>query len=36
MERCWSGALLVGTPFGWARNLRTGEAVDLRLKGNGR
>ena len=30
------GALLVGTPFGWARNLRAGEAVDLRLKGNGR
>jgi deazaflavin-dependent oxidoreductase (nitroreductase family) len=26
-------ALLVGTPFGWGRNLRTGEAVDIRLKG---
>jgi hypothetical protein len=27
------GVLLVGTPFGWGRNLRTGEAVDIRLKG---
>src|SRR6478752_8896333 len=27
------GDLLVGTPFGWVRNLRTGEPVDIRLKG---
>jgi|SRR6478672_7634944 len=27
------GTLLVGTPFGWVRNLRTGEQVDIRLKG---
>ena len=27
------GALLVGTPFAWGRNLRTGDAVDIRLKG---
>ncbi len=25
--------LLVGTPFAWGRNLRTGEPVDIRLKG---
>ncbi len=25
--------LLIGTPFGWGRNLRTGEPVQLRLKG---
>jgi deazaflavin-dependent oxidoreductase (nitroreductase family) len=25
--------LLVGTPFGWGRNLRTGEPVEIRLKG---
>jgi hypothetical protein len=25
--------LLVGTPFGWGRNLRTGEPVSIRLKG---
>ena len=25
--------LLVGTPFGWGRNLRTGETVTIRLKG---
>jgi deazaflavin-dependent oxidoreductase (nitroreductase family) len=30
------GALLVGTPFGWGRNLRTGEPVDIRLKGKRR
>ena len=30
------GDLLVGTPFGWGRNLRTGEAVALRLKGRRR
>lgn len=27
------GALLVGSPFGWIRNLRTGESVEIRLKG---
>jgi deazaflavin-dependent oxidoreductase (nitroreductase family) len=27
------GALLIGTPFGWARNLRTGTPVTIRLKG---
>lgn len=27
------GDLLIGTPFGWGRNLRTGEAVEIRLKG---
>jgi deazaflavin-dependent oxidoreductase (nitroreductase family) len=26
-------ALLVGTPFKWGRNLRTGEPVEIRLKG---
>jgi deazaflavin-dependent oxidoreductase (nitroreductase family) len=26
-------ALLIGSPFGWIRNLRTGEQVDIRLKG---
>lgn len=30
------GALLVGTPFGWGRNLRTGEPVEIRLKGKRR
>jgi deazaflavin-dependent oxidoreductase (nitroreductase family) len=30
------GALLVGTSFGWAKNLRTGEPVDVRLKGKRR
>jgi deazaflavin-dependent oxidoreductase (nitroreductase family) len=25
--------LLMGTPFGWGRNLRTGEPVQIRLKG---
>ena len=29
-------ALLIGTPFGWVRNLRTGERVELRLKGRRR
>jgi deazaflavin-dependent oxidoreductase (nitroreductase family) len=28
--------LLIGTPFGWGRNLRTGEPVDIRLKGKRR
>jgi hypothetical protein len=27
------GSLLIGTPFAWGRNLRTGEPVDIRLKG---
>jgi deazaflavin-dependent oxidoreductase (nitroreductase family) len=30
------GALLVGTPFGWGRNLRTGEPVEVRLRGKRR
>jgi len=30
------GSLLVGTPFGWARNLRTGEPVTVRFKGRRR
>lgn len=30
--RC-DGYLLVGTQFGWGRNLRTGQPVDIRLKG---
>ena len=30
------GDLLIGTPFGWGRNLRTGEPVELRLKGRRR
>jgi deazaflavin-dependent oxidoreductase (nitroreductase family) len=30
------GDLLVGSPFGWGRNLRTGEAVAIRLKGRQR
>jgi deazaflavin-dependent oxidoreductase (nitroreductase family) len=28
--------LLFGTPFGWGRNLRTGELVDIRLRGKRR
>lgn len=28
--------LLVGTPFGWVRNLRTGDQVDIRLAGKRR
>lgn len=28
--------LLIGTPFGWGRNLRTGEPVEIRLKGKRR
>lgn len=27
------GTLLIGTPFAWARNLRTGDPVDIRLAG---
>ena len=30
------GDLLIGSPFGWARNLRTGEPVQLRLQGRRR
>jgi deazaflavin-dependent oxidoreductase (nitroreductase family) len=30
------GTLLVGTPFGWGRNLRTGQCVDIRIKGKRR
>jgi deazaflavin-dependent oxidoreductase (nitroreductase family) len=30
------GDLLIGTPFGWGRNLRTGEPVEIRLKGKRR
>jgi deazaflavin-dependent oxidoreductase (nitroreductase family) len=29
-------ALLIGTPFGWGRNLRTGQPVPIRLKGRRR
>ena len=30
------GDLLIGTPFGWGRNLRTGEPLEIRLKGRRR
>jgi deazaflavin-dependent oxidoreductase (nitroreductase family) len=30
------GVLLIGSPFGWGRNLRTGEPVTIRLKGRRR
>jgi deazaflavin-dependent oxidoreductase (nitroreductase family) len=30
------GSLLIGTPFGWGKNLRTGEPVDVRFKGKRR
>jgi deazaflavin-dependent oxidoreductase (nitroreductase family) len=30
------GILLVGTPFGWGRNLRTGQPVTIRLQGKRR
>ena len=30
------GDLLIGTPFGWGRNLRTGEPVAIRLQGRRR
>jgi hypothetical protein len=30
------GALLFGTPFGWGRNLRTGQPVDIRYLGKRR
>ncbi len=31
-----NGTLLIGTPFAWARNLRTGESVQIRLAGTRR
>jgi deazaflavin-dependent oxidoreductase (nitroreductase family) len=30
------GGLLIGSPFGWVRNLRTGEPVDVRFRGRRR
>ena len=30
------GAILIGTPFGWGKNLRTGEPLDVRFKGKRR
>jgi hypothetical protein len=30
------GSLLIGTPFAWGRNLRTGESVEVRFKGKKR
>ncbi len=30
------GVLFIGTPFAWGRNLRTGDPVDIRLKGRRR
>jgi deazaflavin-dependent oxidoreductase (nitroreductase family) len=30
------GALLVGTPFAWARNMRTGEPVEVIVRGSRR
>ena len=30
------GAILIGTPFGWGKNLRTGESLDVRYKGRRR
>jgi hypothetical protein len=30
------GELLIGTPFGWGRNLRSGEPLTIRLKGRRR
>jgi deazaflavin-dependent oxidoreductase (nitroreductase family) len=32
----YQGVLLIGTPFGWGRNLRTGEPVEVRFKGRRR
>jgi deazaflavin-dependent oxidoreductase (nitroreductase family) len=31
-----NGNMLVGTQFGWAQNLRTGEAIEIRLAGERR
>ena len=33
---CDDASFLIGTPFGWGRNLRTGEPVDIRYKGKRR
>ena len=30
------GAILIGTPFGWGKNLRTGEPLQVRYKGRRR
>lgn len=30
------GLILVGTPFGWGKNLRTGEPLEVRFKGRKR
>jgi hypothetical protein len=30
------GSLLIGTPFAWGRNLRTGEPLEIRLQGKRR
>src|SRR4051812_8691717 len=30
------GTMLIGTPFAWGRNLRTGQPVDIRFKGKRR
>jgi hypothetical protein len=30
------GILLIGTPFAWGRNLRTGEPIEIRFKGKRR
>jgi deazaflavin-dependent oxidoreductase (nitroreductase family) len=30
------GVILIGTPFAWGRNLRTGEPVEIRFKGRRR
>jgi hypothetical protein len=30
------GALLIGSPFGWGRNLRTGQPIEVRYKGRRR
>lgn len=31
-----AGAILVGTPFGWGKNLRTGDQLEVRYKGRRR
>lgn len=30
------GALLIGSPFGWTKNLRTGDALEVKYKGKQR
>jgi len=32
----YDGTMLIGTPFAWGRNLRTGQPVDVRVKGRRR